>query len=273
MDTQPLSIPDQYAREQPGITSQHQELIAQTQRDWNAQDSSGGVYIEATLEPAPVHKQQQATMNSYQQDVGYRNPGFSGQEGGTRQDPTARQQVRPRQHSYGQQITQVNEQPAFNLQPVSHKFKSKGRRHVKDINYQSNESHMTSNYQSNVSHVTSNYQSNVRNFEATGTIESSQMKSPGSQFSGRSGAVEISPVPPSGGRAEQDEWQEVSLYVRRPSLEDVRRSFHDNPSANQSQDFVVRTNIPREPPPRSDISSSLKSPPPLIMVNDEAMQF
>ena len=124
------------------------------------------------------------------------------------------------------------------------------------------------------------------------------------------GGVEISPVQPEAGAHESEEWQEVSLYVRRPSLEDVRRvrpqMTENNPnpirspavtvraqsnvhshrmettstrthsygqristkasSPSKGQNYVIRTTIPREPQPR-------QKPVPLIMVNDEAMQF
>ena len=119
--------------------------------------------------------------------------------------------------------------------------------------------------------------------------------------------VEISPVQPEAGAQESEEWQEISLYVRRPSLEDVRRvrpqmtdnnpnrmrsqavetnvhsrrvesSSRRTPSHGQKiitnttlppsggQNYVYRTTIPREPQPR-------QKPVPMIMVNDEAMQF
>ena len=141
------------------------------------------------------------------------------------------------------------------------------------------------------------------------------------------GGVEISPLPPDDDAQEADEWQEISLYMRRPSLEDVHRvrrqttdtannnaiqmrsngientTTHSNvhshhavttttrtatttnkrmPSHGQTiitndnaatlappmvgQNYVYRTTIPRDPQPR-------QKPLPMIMVNDEAMQF
>ena len=134
--------------------------------------------------------------------------------------------------------------------------------------------------------------------------------------------VEISPLPPEGDSQEADEWQEISLYMRRPSLEDVRRvsrqttdnsdpiqmrsngiektSAHSNVHSHHAvatrmtstttnkrmrshgqtiitndnaaapsavgQNYVYRTTIPRDPQPR-------QKPFPMIMINDEAMQF
>ena len=141
------------------------------------------------------------------------------------------------------------------------------------------------------------------------------------------GGVEISPLPPDDDAQEADEWQEISLYMGRPSLEDVHRvrrqttdatnnaiqmrsngientTTHSNvhshhtattttrmttattnkrmPSHGQTiitndnaaapappvvgQNYVYRTTIPRDPQPR-------QKPLPMIMVNDEAMQF
>ena len=141
------------------------------------------------------------------------------------------------------------------------------------------------------------------------------------------GGVEISPLPPDDDAQEADEWQEISLYMRRPSLEDVHRVRHQTtdatnnaniqmrsngienttthsnvhshhtattttrmtttttnkrmPSHGQTiitndhaavapsvvgQNYVYRTTIPRDPQPR-------QKPLPMIMVNDEAMQF
>ena len=134
--------------------------------------------------------------------------------------------------------------------------------------------------------------------------------------------VEISPLHHGDDYHEADEWQEISLYMRRPSLEDVRRvrqeptdnvpnqmrsngvdttnmntanvhSYHadtmntttmttttnrrgrthgqtiitnNNSMPNTGNSYVYRTTIPRDPQPR-------QKPLPMIMVNDEAMQF